>query len=189
MRDLSPPAAREARFTALYDVLYAELLRFAFRRVDPAAAEDVVAEAFLVAWRRFEDLPVHHDDTRAWIFGIARGVILNTRRGAERRQALSVRLAEAAVGHADPLDEVAARRVDVARAWRRLSARHQEALALTILDGLSGPQAAAVLGISAVAFRLRLSRARRALRLHLDHLPQCPSPVRIAEGITDEQPA
>lgn len=63
-------------------------------------------------------------------------------------------------------------RVDLTRAWRLLSAVHQEALALAVFEGLRAPQAAAVLGISPVAFRLRLSRARRVLRLHLDHQPQ-----------------
>ncbi len=162
----------EDRFAALYDAAYADLLRFASRRVDPAAAEDVTAEVFLVAWRRFDDLPAQPDDARAWLFGIARGVLLNTRRGAERQRALSVRLSQGAFDPAQPADELAVHRVDVARAFRRLTEGHQEALALTVLDELSSPQAAVVLGISPVAFRLRLSRARRALRLHLEHQPQ-----------------
>lgn len=189
MNDLNPTAAREATFKVLYDRVYADLLRFAYRRVDPGVAEDVVAEAFLVAWRRFDDPPDQHDAARAWVFGIARGVILNTRRGAERQRALGVRLAEEAAGHVEPADDLAARRVDVARAWQRLSARHQETLALAVLDALPAPQAAAVLGISPVAFRLRLSRARRALRLHLDHLPESPTQLRATERTTDEQHA
>ena len=167
----------EARFAAVYDAVYADLLRFASRRVDPATAEDVTAESFLVAWRRFDDLPDQPDDARAWLFGIARGVILNTRRGAERQRALSVRLSEVATDHVEPADDLAVHRVDVARAFRRLTEGHQEALALTVLDELSSPQAAVVLGISPVAFRLRLSRARRALRLHLEHQPQSPLPL------------
>ena len=172
----------EARFAALYDEAYADLLRFASRRVDPHAAEDVAAESFLVAWRRFDDLPDQPDAARAWLFGIARGVLLNTRRGAQRQQALSIRLSEEATGHVGPADDLAAHRVDVARAFRRLTEGHQEALALTVLDELSSPQAAVVLGISPVAFRLRLSRARRALRLHLEHQPPSllPLPERTA---------
>lgn len=86
-----------------------------------------------------------------------------------RRHALGVRLADAAARpavDADAGDVVSL--ADVGRAWRRLSGRHQEALALAVVEELSAPRAAAVLGISPVAFRLRLSRARRALRLHLD---------------------
>jgi RNA polymerase sigma-70 factor, ECF subfamily len=65
-----------------------------------------------------------------------------------------------------------AQQIDLAAAWNLLSEVHQEALALAVLDELTAPQAAVVLGISPVAFRLRLSRARRALRAHLDHRPQ-----------------
>lgn len=163
----------EARFTALYEATYADLLRFAQRRAHPTHAEDVVAEAFLVAWRRFDELPSRLGDARAWLFGIARGVILNTHRGAERQQALAVRLADAPTSVQADADLVA-RQVDIARAWQQLSDLHQEALALAVLDELNAPQAAAVLGISAVAFRLRLSRARRALRLHLDNPARTP---------------
>lgn len=167
---------RTARFTALYEATYAELLRFSQRRVHSTHAEDVVAETFLVAWRRLEDLPTRRDDARAWLFGVARGVVLNAHRGAKRQRALAVRLADVPNGATLTYDaDLVARQVDLSRAWQRLSAVHQEALALAVLDGLTAPQAAGVLGISPVAFRLRLSRARRALRLHLDHLPQSPS--------------
>jgi RNA polymerase sigma-70 factor (ECF subfamily) len=183
MRNPSRAPDREARFTLLYEAAYADLLRFAQRRVHPTHAEDVVAESFLVAWRRLDDLPPRRDDARAWLFGIVRGVILNTHRGAERQQALAVRLADVpALSTADADADLVARQIDVSRAWQRLPDMYQEALALAVLDGLSAPQAAAVLGVSPVAFRLRLSRARRALRLHLDHPAGSPSrPVRTPE--------
>lgn len=164
----TPPAAA---FTELYDAAYADLLRFAQRRVDPAHAEDVVAEAFLVAWRRLPDLPTRPDDARAWLFGIARGVLLNAHRTTRRQRALAVRLADPPSLVTAPADDLVSQQIDLARAWRRLSPAHQEALALTVLDGLTAPLAAAVLGITPVAFRLRLSRARRALRRHLDPAP------------------
>lgn len=72
------------------------------------------------------------------------------------------------------------RRIDLVKAWNLLSDLHQEALALAVFEELSAPQAAAVIGISPVAFRLRLSRARRVLRLYLDHLPRsAASPSRV----------
>ncbi|TCC35113.1 RNA polymerase sigma factor [Kribbella sindirgiensis] len=169
MSEHSPPG-REARFVALFEATYRDLVRFAQRRVVGAQAEDVVAEAFLVAWRRTDDVPAELTDARAWLFGIARNVILNVHRGVRRRTALAVRLAETTAVPLDDTDLVV-RQIDLARAWDRLSAVHQEALALAVLDGLTAPQAAAVLGISPVAFRLRLSRARRTLRAFLDHSP------------------
>jgi RNA polymerase sigma-70 factor (ECF subfamily) len=174
---VTTPAA--AAFTELYDAAYADLLRFAQRRVDATHTEDVVAEAFLVAWRRLPELPARRDDARAWLFGICRRVMLNTHRTARRQQALAVRLADPPSLVAAPADDLVSQQIDLARAWRLLSDVHQEALALTVLDGLTAPLAAAVLDISPVAFRLRLSRARRALRLHLD-----PTPSAISERTT-----
>ncbi|PSL02776.1 RNA polymerase sigma-70 factor (ECF subfamily) [Haloactinopolyspora alba] len=187
MSSQSPTGDRESRFTALYEATYADLLRFAQRRVPSTHAEDVVAESFLTAWKRLEDLPSRRDDARAWLFGIARGVILNTNRGAERQRALTVRLADVPSGSITDVDaELVSRQVDVSRAWQRLSDMHQEALALSVLDGLNAPQAAAVLGVSPVAFRLRLSRARRALRLQLDHLPR---PSSTPGGTPERKPS
>lgn len=170
-----PPRAPdpERTFTALYRALYPDLVRFVQRRAHPDHAEDVAAEALLVVWRRLDEVPRDRDDARAWVFGITRHVLLNERRGSHRRDALRVRLTDTAalpVGEAET--DAVLRRVDVARAWGLLSEGHQEALCLAVLDDLRAPQAAAVLGISPVAFRLRLSRARRALRLHLDHPPR-----------------
>jgi RNA polymerase sigma-70 factor, ECF subfamily len=161
----------EAAFARFYEATYADLLRFVQRRARRDHAEDVVAEAFTVVWRRFADAPHDPGDRRAWTFGIARGVLLNAERGAQRRAALGVRLAEAEPVGPDA-SELAAARVDVARAWVLLSEVHQEALALSVLDDLPAPQAAAVLDISPVAFRLRLSRARRALRALLTTAPE-----------------
>lgn len=173
-----PPDRSEERFRAAYAAAYADLLRFVSRRIHPSHAEDVVADVFLVAWRRVADLPGGLDDQRAWLFGIARHMLLGHHRSDRRRSALAVRIAEQPPppGALDP--ELLATRVDLARVWPSLPADHQEAIALTAWDGLDGPAAAKVLGITAVAYRLRLSRARRTLRRLLD-LP-APSPARSA---------
>jgi RNA polymerase sigma-70 factor (ECF subfamily) len=182
-RSAQAPEA-EARFTALYESTYRDLTRFVQRRVDPERAEDIVAEAFLVAWRRLGELPTQLGDARAWLFGIARHAILNTRRGARRHQALAIRLASVNDVAADGDAELVAQQVDLSAAWARLSAVHQEALALAVLDDLSAPEAAAALGISPVAFRLRLSRARRALRKDLGHHPSTPAAAGALERRT-----
>lgn len=164
----APPPSAEDRFRAAYNATYADLLRFVSRRVHPSHAEDVVADAFLVAWRRIDDLPDELDNQRAWIYGIARRTLLNQYRTDRRHDALAVRLAE----HQPPSDgvnpDLVAARLDLARVWAKLPPTDQEAIALSAWDGLDGPAAAAVLGISPVAYRLRLSRARRTLRRLLD---------------------
>lgn len=160
------PAVREDRFRAIYDAAYVDLLRFIRRRLHPSLAEDVAADVMLTAWRRLDDLPPDPSAARAWIFGIARKSILNARRGTERRDALAVRLLQESekTGGVGDHAELVTRRLDVASAWARLSASQQEAIALSVIDGLSAPDAASLLGISSVAYRLRLSRARRSLR-------------------------
>ena len=177
MSSSSPAPDREQIFRSLYEVAYPDLLRFVQRRAHLDHAEDVVADAFLVVWRRLDELPRREDDARAWIFGITRNLLLNEHRGAQRRQALGVRLADATnVWPAKADTDSVISRVDLSRAWRLLSEVHQEVLGLAVFEQLKAPQAATVLGISPVAFRLRLTRARRALRLNLDHLPQPSEP-------------
>ncbi|MGW8568088.1 RNA polymerase sigma factor [Isoptericola sp. NPDC055881] len=166
----------ERTFRALYEAVYPDLVRFAQRRAHPDCAEDLAAEALLVVWRRLEDLPRSHDDARAWVFGIARNLMLNDQRGEQRRRALGVHLADTrSLPSAMEADGVVSL-IDLGRAWKLLSETHQEAIALAAFEGLDAPRAAAVLGISPVAFRLRLSRARRALRLFLDDLPRQAAP-------------
>ena len=175
MSSAASDAVREVRFRSVYDSTYADLLRFVRRRVHPSHAEDVVAEVYLVAWRRFEALPAADDQARAWLFGVARGLLLNASRGQDRHQALTVRIAELGVptvGAAGDHSDLVSLRLDVAAAWPQLSPTEQEALALVFWDGLTAPEAAGILQITAVAFRLRLSRARRALRRHLGELHQ-----------------
>jgi RNA polymerase sigma-70 factor (ECF subfamily) len=164
---------REQRFRALYDAVYVDVLRFVRRRVHPTHAEDVVSEVMLVAWRRLDDVPADLSSARAWLFGVAHKTLQNARRREGRQDAVAVRLAETAPTGADAGQsaEAIAHRVDIAAAWPRLSPVHQEAITLAVLDGLTAPEAALVLGISPAAFRLRLSRARRSLRRQIEPTP------------------
>ncbi|MFF1383559.1 RNA polymerase sigma factor [Arthrobacter sp. NPDC058288] len=189
MSHLSRAPDRADAFRSLYESSYTDLLKFVQRRTEPANAEDVVAEAFLVVWRRFSEAPAHESDARAWVFGITRNLILNAQRGEQRRHSLGIRLAETTpdylrTSHADLVNS----RIDLGRAWELLSEVHQEALGLAVFEDLAAPQAARVLGISPVAFRLRLTRARRALRLLLDHLPHHASDISAASAETASTP-
>ena len=152
-------------FQQVYLQAYADLVHFVMRRHQPPdIAEDIVAEAFTIAWQRLGDLPADPGEARAWLFGITRRLLLAQHRAQSRGQALSIRIAQQPGHHEVGHDDLVAATVDLAKAWPRLSAAHQEALSLIVWEGLSGAQAARVLGISPMAFRVRLSRARRALR-------------------------
>lgn len=162
-----PPAARvavpdrEHRFTLLFQQTHAALLAYAVRRVaDPSDAADVVAEAFLVAWRRIDEVP-DGPDARPWMFGVARRVLANAQRGERRRHALADRL-RLELAEAVPAPDVAAA-TDVGRALRRLDEDDQEVLRLTAWEELARDEIALVLGVSRGAVRMRLHRARRRL--------------------------
>lgn len=168
----------EERFRNLYAATYPEVLAFARRRVGEHDGHDIAAEVYAVAWRRLREVPA--DDPRPWLFGVARNVLLNTGRGSRRREALAVRIAtEAGAGPSDaagdPVDDLVAVRLDLAAAWVRLSPAEQDNLALTVWDHLDAEAAGRVLGISSSAYRMRLSRARQALRNHLDHAAPDPA--------------
>ena len=169
------------RYEAVYAHAYADLVRFVVRRGHPVEqAEDVVAEAFVVAWQRLPDLPGDLGEARAWLFGITRRLLLAKHRADTRGQALAVRIAGPAT--VDGHDDLVATSVDLAHAWARLSAIHQETLSLSVWEGLSAAQAAQVLGISPVAFRIRLSRARRLLKQSLGRPSNSPVPAGSEKG-------
>lgn len=178
----------EQHFEAISRQVYAELTRFAIRRVGYSQADDLVSETFTVAWRRLDDFPWASDEARAWLFGIARRLALATHRADARAEALAVRLAQPGPERTEqsPEDVVVAG-VDLMAAWHRLNASQQEVLALTVLDGLSAVEAGAILGVSPTAYRIRLMRARRALsaQLHLTQVHAQPVNARPCYGEAD----
>jgi RNA polymerase sigma-70 factor (ECF subfamily) len=149
---------RRERFDDIFAACYDPLLAYARRRVD-SSADDVVAETLTIAWRRLDELP---PDPLPWLFGVARRVIASDRRGEGRRLALLQRLAsEGSPPHqGDRQDANSA----LLAALATLGEADREALLLVAWDELTPQRAAAALGCSAVAFRVRLHRARRRLR-------------------------
>ena len=158
----------EARFRALYISAVEDVIRFVQRRTVPAQVEDVVADAFLVAWRRVDELPHDLSEARAWLFGIARRCLLNAIRSSGRQEALAVRLAQAPHSLALTVTDAVETQADLGAAWRKLDASDQEAISLNLFEELTSSEAGQVLGISPPAYRVRLMRARRSLRRHMD---------------------
>ncbi|GIF76992.1 RNA polymerase sigma factor [Asanoa siamensis] len=145
------------RFETMYRACYGDLLNYALRRSErPDAAADVVAETFLVAWRRINEIP--SDQARLWLFGVARRVLANHRRSARRTADLATRL-HGELTHATPAPPETADYVG--RAFRTLPEADQELLRLVAWEGLSTTEMAVVLGCSVNAVRIRLHRARR----------------------------
>ena len=160
----------EAWFRNLYAETYQPLLAYARRRVDAATADEVVADTFLTAWRRRDDIP--DSSERLWLFGVARNVIRNAARSSRRREAAQRRLR---LAHPpDVVDPVASDpdgRVTALRtALGSLSEADREVLMLVAWEELSHAQIGQVLGISANASAIRVHRARKRLAARLDRL-------------------
>jgi RNA polymerase sigma factor (sigma-70 family) len=161
----SPPIAaaldeRQRRFEAVYTAQHGPILGYVLRRTsNPDDAADVIAETFLTAWRRLEDMP-RGQEARLWLYGVARRILANHYRGERRRSALADRLrADLAVAYRPP--EYAGELAQIAAAFHGLPDADRELLALTAWEGLDHGQIAVVLGCSRNAVRIRLHRARK----------------------------
>jgi RNA polymerase sigma-70 factor, ECF subfamily len=145
---------------------------------------DLVAETFLAAMTSAGRYRPGEGDAGAWLLGIARHVLARQRRTFARRRSLVHRLANAPAFGPDEAEAVD-RAIDAARlapklraALAGLQAKDRELLLLVARDGLEPGPAGAVLGMNPNTARLRLSRARKRLRVALDE----PSPASSQEA-------
>ena len=161
----SPAVSAAERFEALYTGSYQEISGYVRRRVPPDAADDVVAQVFTVAWRRFGQVPGPPQD-RLWLFGVARNCAAEHHRAATRRLRLRTRLSQepATVAHVPGPGGPDHDPGPVLAALASLKPRDREALQLVLWDELSHAEAAAVLGCTVNAFELRYRRARNRVR-------------------------
>lgn len=167
-----PPSATSEdiyrhRFERCFRDHYAQMLAFSMRRVcGRETAEDVVADAFAVAWRRRDRIP---DPALPWLYAIAGHVIANQYRSIRRRHSLDTRLAQESGGAPgpDPAESLD-RRDAFSAAFALLAEQEREVLRLIAWDGLDTGDAARVFGCSPGAFRVRLHRARRKLEKQLE---------------------
>jgi RNA polymerase sigma-70 factor (ECF subfamily) len=152
---------RTARFEAVYIETYEHILGYATRRCDTAEdAADVVAETFAVAWRRIDALPTGTEG-RLWLYGVARNVLANHRRGLVRRRSRNVELDMDVADLYAYSPEGSVELGAIARAFRELSDDDRELLSLVAWEGLDHGEIAKVLACSRNAVRVRLHRARK----------------------------
>lgn len=152
---------QHAVFAALFEAHFDAVLAYARRRTAQLSdAEDVVADTFTVAWRRFGDLPQDQAHRLPWLYGIARRVLANQRRGSARR----IRLRERLTGLVPRAPGIgSARLASAIDALSRLRADDQEIVRLVAWEGLSHVEAGVALGVTPNAAAIRLHRARRRL--------------------------
>jgi RNA polymerase sigma-70 factor (ECF subfamily) len=154
------PRRREPSFERLYREHRAAIFTYAAYR-DPGRAEDVVAETFAIAWRRFDDLPA---DALPWLYGVARRVVAGNWRQSARHHALTNRIANEPPPTGPASDPV------LIRALGELDESDRELILLVFWHDLDPGRCADSLGIARATFATRLWRAKRRLRTILDRL-------------------
>jgi RNA polymerase sigma factor (sigma-70 family) len=148
-------------FEALYRTTYPRVLAYARSMTSRDDADDAVAEAYTIAWRRQRDIP--RSAELGWLIGVTRRVLANTRRSRRRAGALHALLdLQPRAPGPDPADRI--EDGELRAALLALSPLDREAVVLTAWFDLSSADAAQALGITPAAFRMRAARARRRLR-------------------------
>ena len=163
-----------AAFEAFYREHVEAVERFVARRVsDPHLAADLTAEVFLAVIDAAASYRASRGEPRAWLFGIARNVVASEFRRADRERRAQARIDGRRLLDTDDVARMQ-ERIDAGAHARELYAAldalpegERAVFELTALDELTPRQAAAALGIRPVTARVRLHRARAALRAEL----------------------
>ncbi|RYJ05277.1 MAG: sigma-70 family RNA polymerase sigma factor [Actinomycetales bacterium] len=171
--------ARDEGVREAYAAHGGELYRFAMRALgDAGAAQDVVQETFLRAWRAADRFDPELASLRVWLFAIARNVVIDHARRVEARPWLR-QLTEPADLEAakdtspDPSDRLLRGWV-VEEALRRIGEDHRHAIVETYLRDRPYAEVAGELGIPVTTLRTRVFYALKALRVTMDEMEVLP---------------
>ncbi len=158
------PEDQDELLRALHDTHAPALLRYVTRLTyDPALAQDVVQEALFRAWKRPAILEQGDAASRAWLFTVARNLVIDDRRSARHlHEVTTERMPERS--RSDGTDATLDRWL-VADALQSLSAEHRQAVVNAYYLGRSAAEIAREDGIPEGTVRSRMHYALRALRL------------------------
>ena len=156
----------EIRFRDLFDRHHRALMAYFMRRIPSETdALDATEDVFLVAWRRIDEVP-EGDASLPWLYGVARRVLANHRRGVARRSRLWRKIAaEPAYPLQGPASD-AVRSVQEEQLLRALATQRKNAAALRVLtywEQLPHEDIGHVLGCSTEAVHVRRYRAVKRL--------------------------
>lgn len=167
---MDDPEAQAMR--VLYNEHAAAIWRYAVRLTgDTARAEDVVQETLLRAWRHPEVTEDSERSARAWLFTVARNLVIDERRSARFRNEAGTPDMEKAADRAAP-DEVesALDRMLLGEAIGGLSEDHRAVIRRAYYQGWTTAQIAADLEIAEGTVKSRLHYGMRALKLRLQEM-------------------
>jgi len=174
----------ERQFRLLYERNYAPISAYVRRRVRRADGSDadIVAEVFVVAWRRFLEVPEQTKEL-PWLYGVARNLVANHFRSAQRSSALTDRLMVEERASVDSSAESSELELRVRRAVDQLSDLDREIFRLIHWEELSHEEVGLSVGITAKAVERRVARARKKVRDYLASLDKFITPNVPAQRI------
>ena len=178
---VSEPTTAEQRFVELAGRVADPVRRYVARRVSAGEVDDVLADVFLVLWRRLDDVPP--DNELPWAYGVARNCLNNARRANRRNLELLDKVTRLdRPRHFAPTESYD----ELHDALGRLDEPERELLRLWAWEQLAPREIAVVLDLTANAVSIRLTRARQKLADLLDptRKNEPPSGHRPDEGST-----
>ena len=162
-RPTSAPDA-ESEFSELFRAMHTEVRTFAVRRTELELVDDVVGDTFLAVWHGWDKVPTDPSGRRAWVYGILRNKVMQATQNAGRRARLRAKVSSLRPTGQGAVDEA----IESLRAARDLldllPPGERDAVALTVLGGLTCAETAEVLECSLSSVTTRVSRARTRLR-------------------------
>lgn len=165
---------RPETFAEIFDRHHRSIHAYAARRAGHDAADDLLAEVFLAAFKDRRRFDPTADSALPWLYGIAANLLRRRWRGLAAADRLAGVLAAQTSTSSSPEDDVV-HAVDAARDWTTvrphlaaLAEGDREALLLFAWEELSYPQIAVSLGIPVGTVKSRIHRARELLRASLD---------------------
>jgi RNA polymerase sigma-70 factor, ECF subfamily len=170
---LLPPQRRSTHASPVqeFEGLYVESFRgvygyIAARVQDAQTAEDLTSETFLRAWRHWPPRTTAGLVPQAWLFTIARNLVIDHYRAAGRQQAVSLDEAQVPSSRLSPGEDGHLEHLAMRTALTMLSPHDQDVLALR-LAGVSNREMGLILNLSEAAAGMACLRALRRLQARL----------------------
>jgi RNA polymerase sigma-70 factor (ECF subfamily) len=174
----------EARFADIYRRYGRQVHAYCARRTPVSQAADAVAETFMVAWRKMDQVP-SGDAALPWLYAVAYRVLSHQWRHKARSRRLFERLSGLPEVESPPPDVLVVRNEEyqmVIKASTRLRPIDREVLRLTLWEELPHADVALVLGIDVTAVKQRAYRARRNLATEYQRITRDHQPPAALEG-------
>jgi RNA polymerase sigma factor (sigma-70 family) len=162
-------------FTMLFERHFARIHGWLHRRIGAPLAEDLAAETFTRAFDQRAGFDAAYADARPWLFGIAANLVHDHHRAELRRLRALARVQRWEAASDDPAlgavarADAAAAGPAVAAALAELRDEERDVILLVAWAGLEYEEVAVATGVPVGTVRSRLHRARRRLRIALEH--------------------